>query len=62
MFSQALWQVRLCLFFRRDPSAFANVHDSGPSGWARTSFMFTLILSELFTLILAEFPGWWIIV
>ena len=31
--------------FRRDPSAFASAHGSGPSGWAKTSFMFTLILS-----------------
>ena len=31
--------------FRRDPSAFASAHGSGPSGWAMTSFMFTLLLS-----------------
>ena len=31
--------------FRRDPSAFASAHDSGPRGWAMTSFMFTLLLS-----------------
>ena len=31
--------------FHRNPSAFATVHSSGSSGCARTSFMFTFLLS-----------------
>ena len=48
--------VSAALFvFRRDPSAFANVHGNGPSGWARTSFMFTFILSATRTIWLKRF-------
>ena len=41
--------------FRRNPSAFACAHGSGPSGWARTSFMFTHILSATRTIWLKRF-------
>ncbi len=43
-FSRSVASVTLFVF-RRDRSAFASAHGSGPTGWARTFFMFTLILS-----------------
>ena len=43
-FSSSLASAAIFVF-RRDPSAFASAHGSGPSGWVRTSFTFTLLLS-----------------
>ena len=44
VFSISLASAALFVF-HRNPSAFSTVHSSGPSGCARTSFMFTLLLS-----------------
>ena len=44
-FSSSLASAAALFVFRRDPSAFASAYGSGPSGWVRTSFMFTLLLS-----------------
>ena len=43
-FSSSMESAALFVF-RRDPSAFACVHGSGPSGWDQTSFMLTFLLS-----------------
>ena len=44
LFSISLASAALFVF-HRNPSAFATVHSSGSSGCARTSLMFTLLLS-----------------
>ena len=44
VFSSSVASAALFVF-RRDPSAFASAHGSGPSGWTRTFVMFTLLLS-----------------
>ena len=41
--------------FRRDPSTVASAHGSGPSGWARTPVMFTLLLSATMIIWLKRF-------
>ena len=55
-FSNSLANVALFVF-RRDPSAFASVHGSGPSGGGggRTSFMSTLLLSATRIICLKKF-------